>query len=240
LSTPYQPLIDLEGTEEGTAEKHDTRSQLSRSNLLEGLVPLEPFGGKLPTRPIRGGGTVPFVPGWWFIQEANALFGFRWSFEIEEQYVGEHQVWVRGKMTVPVPASSYTETYPDGRVVERKTEAYTVTKTQYGGADIKRTKDGNRKIIDIGDDLKSAATDAFKKCCTQFGIALSIYGKRETDEQGSANSEMLDAYYALFEKAGKSRDDALNFAKKEMETRPEDLTGVELIKLMNKARSFVK
>lgn len=47
-----------------------------------------------------------------------------------------------------------------------------VTKHGYGGAAVKRKKDGG--ILDLGDDFKGAHSDAFKKAATQLGVGLDI------------------------------------------------------------------
>jgi hypothetical protein len=54
----------------------------------------------------------------------------------------------------------------------------TVSKTQYGSAEIKYTKDKPHtpeNIIDLADDYKAAASDALKKCASMFGICLDVY-----------------------------------------------------------------
>ena len=52
-------------------------------------------------------------------------------------------------------------------------------KQAFGGSDITRSRDGGNSIS-VADDLKSAATDALKKCATLFGVALHLYGDGTT------------------------------------------------------------
>ena len=59
-------------------------------NLVTGTTPKD----VIFQRPARGGLQVAYVPGWWFIQQLNALFGYLWDFEILEQDIGKRQVWV--------------------------------------------------------------------------------------------------------------------------------------------------
>jgi len=205
------------------------------SNLINGITPPEDFpDGKIPQRPIRGGSQVNFVPGWWFIKTANALFQHRWSFDIIEHYIGENSIWVKGCVKVFVPDEEVTK---DG--VTRKRGSYTITKTQYGGSDIKRLKT-DRSIISIGDDLKSAATDCMKKCFTQFGMAADIYGPRETKAEGSADTSQLDALYKVGERAGLDRDKVIAECEKEFGTRPEESTSQEILGLINTLRKRAK
>lgn len=68
-------------------------------------------------------------------------------------------LWVTGKLTVHSPDNKFS-----------------IIKMQAGSSDIKFLKD-SRKPVDIGDDLKSAHTDALKKCASLLGFASDIYGK---------------------------------------------------------------
>lgn len=224
-----QNFSELEVKVKGDFEK-------ALEHIISGITPKEDFfGEKIPQRPARGGATVNYIPGWWFIQTANALFQHRWSFEVLEFQVGEHQVYCKGQVTIPVPGYEETITQPDGTKITRKVEGTTIVKTQFGGTDIKR-KQGTKEIIDIGDDLKSAATDAMKKCFTQFGFAADIYGKRETTELGSPNSTQLDALYATAEKVGLSREDVVKMSEEEFGDRPEAIREIEVLGLLNKVR----
>ena len=71
------------------------------------------------------------------------------------------------------------------RIVEYKVETDEVlvlgelqvrnaVRQQFGGSRITRNKDTN-EAINIADDLKSAASDALKKCAVGFGVALHLY-----------------------------------------------------------------
>ena len=162
-------LADLNGI------RLDRQREAYRS-LIEKHTPRE----IIKRRPIRGGKEADYVPAWWFVDQANALFGHLWSFEVIEQYVGKEQVWVKGQVRVTLPGEEYTEFTPEGNTRNYKRDPITIVKTQYGGSDISKSKDG--KIIDIGDTMKTAATDSMKKCLTLLGIAADVYGDRETLE----------------------------------------------------------
>jgi len=53
----------------------------------------------------------------------------------------------------------------------------TCYKEQYGGAKIKIMKSGG--VMDLGNDFKTAASDAFKKACQGLGIALHLARSEE-------------------------------------------------------------
>lgn len=118
-------------------------------------------------RPGKGGGTWDYVPGWWFKKKANFVFGFAHDFEIIGERVDDGFITVKGKVTVREPKT--------GRVI--------AVKTDYGGAQIKYLK-GSKTPLDMGNDFKAAATDAFKRCMVQFGFAMDIYGKAESVNEG--------------------------------------------------------
>jgi hypothetical protein len=53
----------------------------------------------------------------------------------------------------------------------------TAVKEQYGGAKIKIMKSGG--VMDLGNDFKTAVSDAFKKACQGLGIALHLARSEE-------------------------------------------------------------
>ncbi len=115
------------------------------------------------TRPAKGGGTWDYVTGDYVKKVLNYAFGWLWSFEIKDKGREGDLVWVLGKLTVELP---------NGKKI---------IKEQFGRADIKMKK-GTQTPLDYGNDLKSASTDALKKCASELGIASDIYGKNEFKE----------------------------------------------------------
>ena len=92
------------------------------------------------------------------IRRLNAAFDGEWSFEIIEHQQLFDEVVVLGKLT-----------------------AEGITKTQFGSHKITRTKkDG--EVVNIGYDLKAAASDALKKASTHLGVALHLYSENIADE----------------------------------------------------------
>ena len=109
-----------------------------------------------------GGKSFDYVEVGYVIRVLNGVFGYDWDFEIEKEDIGQKQIWVRGKLTV-------------------KTGDRIIIKSQYGGSSIKVAKFGG-EVIDISNDLKSAASDALKKCASMIGIASDVYYPHITNE----------------------------------------------------------
>jgi len=92
------------------------------------------------------------------IRRLNTAFDGQWSFEIIEYQQLHDEVVVLGKLT-----------------------AQGIVKTQFGSHKIiKARKDG--EVMNIGYDLKAAASDALKKASTHFGVALHLYSENIADE----------------------------------------------------------
>ena len=92
------------------------------------------------------------------IRRLNQAFDGEWSFEIVEHYQLFEEVVVLGKLT-----------------------ASGISKTQFGSHQVTKTKkDGT--VMNIGFDLKAAASDCLKKASTHFGVALHLYSENLADE----------------------------------------------------------
>lgn len=117
-------------------------------------------------RPAKGGGTWEYVTGAYVKNQLNRIFGYLWSFEIKSKEIVENQAIVQGKLTVKMGYNPQTATFLE------------VCKEDFGRADIKKKKDGTGSL-DIGSDLKAAATDCLKRCAFQIGIASDVYGRAE-------------------------------------------------------------
>ncbi len=123
-------------------------------------------------RPGKGGGKFDYVTVSYVQKALNYIFGWNWDFEIIQRGTEGGQVWVLGKLTVRGMQSGQT-----------------IVKTQYGRADIKMKKSGG--MLDYGNDLKGASSDALKKCASLLGIASDIYGKADyKEETGEAPIEI--------------------------------------------------
>ena len=107
----------------------------------------------------RGGLTLDYVEVGYVVQQLNEAFNFMWDFVIDDQKVGLAQVWVKGSLRVHIS--------PD----------FSITKSAFGGSDIKKSRDTG-DVIDIADDLKAASADSLKKCASLIGIAADVYYPR--------------------------------------------------------------
>jgi hypothetical protein len=153
-------------------------------------------------RPAKGGGTWDYVTGIYVNKVLNMVFGWDTSFEVKqfEYNLETKQAIVLGRLSV--------------RVKDK-----TIVKEQFGRSDIafktipiyddngrqvyETGKDGKQKAkriqtnepLDLGNDLKAAATDALKKCASQLGIASDIYGPDEFKQirvVGETDSEQIE------------------------------------------------
>ena len=114
-------------------------------------------------RPAKGGGEWEYVTGAYVKKCLNFIFAWNWDFEIKEKGIEGDLIWVLGRLTV--------RTY-DGTAI---------VKEQFGRADMKKKRNGSG-YLDYGNDLKSASTDALKKCASELGIASDVYAKNEFKE----------------------------------------------------------
>lgn len=116
------------------------------------------------------GRMLDYIEGHSVIQRLNDAFASEWSFEILEHKILENsdEVIVLGKLT-----------------------AGDIVKSQFGSSNITRARD-TKAIISLADDLKSAGTDALKKCATMLGVGLHLYGngqaKGGSGQSGNGNA----------------------------------------------------
>lgn len=135
----------------------------------------------IKSRPGPGGQILSYVEVGYVINILNQVFGWDWDFRILDQQIGNKQVWVRGELTVRV-------------------KEHSITKGQYGGADIKFNRSTSQPVS-IADDLKAAVSDCLKKCASMLGIAGDVYWKDLDNWGNSTESEREEkrgqtAYYA--------------------------------------------
>lgn len=123
-------------------------------------------------RPGKGGQVFKYVTGNYVEKVLNFTFGWNWDFEIVAHGKEGDQVWVQGKLTV------------------KDDKSHSITKSQFGRSDVKflsEMRNGKKvktsTMLDFGNDLKSASTDALKKCASLLGIASDIYGKTEFKQE---------------------------------------------------------
>lgn len=122
-------------------------------------------------RDLRGGVELEYVTGEQVTTRLNEELGFlNWSFRIKEHgiHAEADECWTLGELTVTV----------DGT---------TVVKQQFGSQKIKRSR-ASGTPMDIGFDLKGAATDSLKKCASLVGVGLYLWHK-EPPAQPAASPE---------------------------------------------------
>lgn len=117
-------------------------------------------------------GTLDYIEGHAVIQRLNDALEGMWSFEIINHQINEKEVLVIGKLTV-------------GNIV----------KMQFGSSQITKAKQSG-EILSIADDLKAATTDALKKCSTQIGVGLYLYGKDKEQAPTNGNGRLSAKQHA--------------------------------------------
>ena len=122
-------------------------------------------------RPAKGGGKWKYVKAADVIVALNTTFGGFWDFTVITDEataldiaVKTKSVVVKGKLTITNP-----------------TTGVSVSREQYGRKDVMFKKNTNEPI-DFGNDMKAAASDALKKCASQFGLFNDIYRDNELME----------------------------------------------------------
>ncbi len=117
--------------------------------LLE--KPFEP--SQIKQRQGKFGHILDYVEGHVVTSRLNEAFDGNWSFDVVKYRIlkDTDEVLVLGKLT-----------------------AEGVTKMAFGSKEIERSKD-TKAIVSLGDDLKSASTDALKKAASLLGVGLYLY-----------------------------------------------------------------
>jgi len=111
-----------------------------------------------------GGKKFQYIPVQNVAKRLNAVFGLCWSFDVVSHIHDGDFAIVHGRLTIHRNGKTYR-------------------KDQFGSATI-QFKKSNREPLDIGNDFKSAASDALKKCATLVGVGLYLSDSgKMTDEQ---------------------------------------------------------
>jgi hypothetical protein len=107
-----------------------------------------------------GGEELLYISGEQVVSRLNEVLGVSgWSFRIlhQEIHAEADEVWALGEMVAEI----------DGK---------TVTRQQFGSQKVKRSRSTGAPL-DLGFDLKGAATDAMKKCASLLGVGLYLSRK---------------------------------------------------------------
>ena len=120
-------------------------------------------------RDLRGGVELEYITGEQCVSRLNETLGVaNWSFRVLEHgiHAEADECWVLGELTATIGDK-------------------TVTRQQFGSQKVKRSR-ASGTPLDIGFDLKGAATDALKKCASLLGVALYLWKKEPLPERASA------------------------------------------------------
>ncbi len=135
-------------------------------------IPIQELSNPFPPDQIRQrkgsfGKQLSYIEAASVIQRLNNALEGEWSFTILSMDIEPDHVIVRGRLTIG-----------------------TSLREQYGASRITRQRDSG-EIVNIGDDLKSAASDCLKKCATLAGVGLHLYtdsGGGNGNSRSSLNS----------------------------------------------------
>jgi hypothetical protein len=136
---------------------------------------------QLYTRPAKGGGQWTYVKGGYVKKALNFISGFNWDFEIIDEMVMLEigQVIVKGKLKVRLQGQEVVKMQYGRADVKFRNEVvkdekgFTVYEEKYGKKVPKKIK--TTIPLDLGNDLKAAATDCLKKCASEMGVAADVY-----------------------------------------------------------------
>jgi len=138
-------------------------------------------------RPAKGGGKWKYVNTNYTQKTLNLLFGWDWDFEIISEIINDYQVIVKGKLTCRIGDKVITRTQYGRKDIAFKTEFVFDTDGKpvyivdsYGKK--KQKKQATKEPLDLGNDLKAAASDCLKKCASSIGIASDVYGEDDYKE----------------------------------------------------------
>jgi len=131
----------------------------------------KPFPAEvLRERPGRNNMVLTYVPGHHVIRRLNEVLGLGWNWEVISHIIGKREVIVHGRLTVYLMEPYRTNISRDGwgsSTVSFVTEVDPAT----------GHKVSTGVPICMGDEVKSAATDALKKAATHFGVGLHLYDR---------------------------------------------------------------
>ncbi len=117
----------------------------------------------------RGGVELEYITGEQCVSRLNQVLGpVGWSFVVREHGLNAEadEIWVLGELTVTI-------------------DGVTATRQQFGSQKIKRARQTGNPL-DIGFDLKGAATDALKKCASLVGVGLYLSRKEAPAAESAA------------------------------------------------------
>lgn len=129
----------------------------------------EPFPPEVEKQLKKGGTSLTYIPISEVITRLNKVLGVdMWSYEIvkcERDTLDPDYIVAHVRLT-----ATFVPTDKAPNIV--------VTKDGIGGQKIKRTRNGD--ILDLGDEMKGAVSDALKKAAQHFGVGLYLARSEES------------------------------------------------------------
>jgi ribosomal protein L34E len=159
-----------------TNSPHTSDSQIVHASPRTGLEAVDEMLAAqfdMTHHDVRGGVAIDYLTGEQVISRLLAVLGTcGWSFRILQHdiHLEADEVWVLGELRLLLNADD------------------PVVRQQFGSSKIKRAR-ATGAPLDIGFDLKSAATDCLKKCATLVGIGLYLTHKEEERPGPSAGTQ---------------------------------------------------
>jgi len=133
----------------------------------------------------ESGKVFKYIPTHAVIERLNEVTTQSWSFEIVKRQLVENEVIVHGRLTVTgrfsndEPASSRSGEEEDSKTRSFASDYYyySESRDQFGSCSF-------QEDMSKGDTFKAAASDALKKCATEFGVGLELYKNGSHDAPG--------------------------------------------------------
>lgn len=175
----------------------------------------------IQTRKGPAGLTLYYVEGSYAVATLAALsrLGVMSTFDVLQTDVSSEGVECLGKLALKF--------YTNGCWSE-------VWKTQWGGNE-------RKSGVPLGSTKKAAATDALKKCLSQFGWASDVYTTEAEWTPPPSKEEMKDkqatSFYARAAEKGLSREVAIEWCRRLTDKTPEELSVKDLAALKRRLAS---
>lgn len=159
------PSASAEPVEQAAAVQEVGQATVEHADLYGRLA--TPFD--VTFRDLRGGVELEYITGEQAVTRLNETLGVaNWSYRVLEHGIHPEadECWVLGELTAMIGDRM-------------------VTRQQFGSQKVKRSR-ASGTPLDIGFDLKGAATDALKKCASLLGVALYLWKKEPLPERAAA------------------------------------------------------
>lgn len=118
----------------------------------------EKLAAKFDKHHTRQPGNLTYINGEQAVSRLNEVLGMAgWTFRINEHGYNQEadEIWVLGELVANCGGTM-------------------VTRQQFGSQKVNRKKE-TQAVLDLGFDLKGAATDCLKKCASLIGVGLYLY-----------------------------------------------------------------